>query len=278
MHKQLLVAAIAVAFPAFAVLNATCLPSGAKAIEPQPVIAEWQQTRVIDAAVAHQAAAADEKFLYAITNDKIAKYDRKSGERVALSTSQVAVKHLNSGFFHEGKLYCAHSNYPRTPERSEIMLLDPATMEIAVFKDFGNFGGSLTWAIKRGDAWWCNFALYGPKNNETFLVRFDDQWKETGRWVYPAAVIKQIGTASISGGIWHNDTLLVTDHDHGVLYRLKVPDESRPHKKTPVELEFVGQEKAPFTGQGIAHDPVTGGLVGINRAKKQILLVEQIKP
>ena len=36
-------------------------------------------------------------------------------------------------------------------------------------------------------------------------------------------------------------------------------------------LESVGKQSIPFTGQGIAHDPKTGGLVGINRAKRQVV-------
>lgn len=37
------------------------------------------------------------------------------------------------------------------------------------------------------------------------------------------------------------------------------------------ELEYLGQHAVPFTGQGLANDPVSGGLVGINRAKKQVI-------
>jgi hypothetical protein len=232
--------------------------------EPAP---SWQLIRSLPAAEAHQAAAAEERFVYAIASEKVAKYDRKSGERVAVSTGEA--KHLNSGFFLAGQLYLAHSNYPRTPEKSEIMRLDPETMELKTFKDFGNFGGSLTWAIDRDKHWWCNFAHYGAKNEQTFLVQFDGDWKEQGRWTYPPEVLRQIGQASLSGGVWDEETLLVTDHDHHVLYRLKLPARGKV-------LEFVGQEKAPFTGQGIARDPVTGGLVGIDRAKKQVLFAERM--
>ena len=42
---------------------------------------------------------------------------------------RVDAKHLNSGFFHDGKLYCAHSNYPKLPESSQLMVLDPDTMK-----------------------------------------------------------------------------------------------------------------------------------------------------
>jgi hypothetical protein len=232
----------------------------------------WKQTRSLPAAEAHQAAAADNKFIYAIASEKIAQYDRKSGERIALSTGEA--KHLNSGFFLNGLLYCAHSNYPRLPEQSEIRVLDPATMKLTIHKDFGNFGGSLTWAVKKekDSDWWCNFARYGTVNAETFLVRFDEQWKEQGRWTYPPEVLRHIGTASISGGVWQRvgtaDELIVSDHDHQVLYRLKIPADSKV-------LEFIRREKAPFSGQGIAYDPVTKGLVGIDRAKKEILFAER---
>ncbi|WP_254511918.1 hypothetical protein [Anatilimnocola floriformis] len=74
----------------------------------------WRQTHQLAAAEAHQAAAADTKFVYAIASEKIAKYDRKTGERLSVSTGEA--KHLNSGFFVDGLLYCAHSNYPRLPE------------------------------------------------------------------------------------------------------------------------------------------------------------------
>ena len=37
-------------------------------------------------------------------------------------------------------------------------------------------------------------------------------------------------------------------------------------------LELMGKQSVPFTGQGIAHDPVTGGIVGINRAGRQVVV------
>jgi hypothetical protein len=177
-------------------LFAVCLSTAG---EPRP---RWSSTGVIAAPEANQAAAADEQFLYAINDTQIAKYDRKTEKRLAVSSG--AAKHLNSGFFWEGRLYCAHSNYPRTPELSEIKVLDTKSMELSTWRDFGNYGGSLTWAVRREGHWWCNFARYGDDNAKTFLVKFDDDWKE-------------------------------------------------------------------FTGQGIAHDPKTGGLVGIDRGKRQVV-------
>src|SRR5690349_9157860 len=100
--------------------------------------AAWSTAREIPAPEAHQAAAADERFFYAITNKVVGKYDRESGMRLALSTGPA--EHLNSGFLHKGRLYCAHSNYPKLPEKSEIKVLDRESMELTTFHDFGNYG------------------------------------------------------------------------------------------------------------------------------------------
>ena len=160
--------------------------------------AQWKAQRKLPAPEAHQAAAADGKFVYAITSRGIAKYDRKSGKRVGLS--QGSAKHLNSGFFWKGKLLCAHSNYPLKPERSEIKVLDTDSMQLTTFRDFGSAGGSLTWVLHKDGFWWCNFALYGADNHKTFLVKYDEKWKEVARWTYPAKVISQLGRHSLSGG------------------------------------------------------------------------------
>lgn len=223
---------------------------------------EWETTRTLPAPEAMQAAAAEGDFVYAISSKQVAKYNRATGMRLAVSRGEA--QHLNSGFVWEGKLYCAHSNYPAQPERSEIKVLDPATMELTTWHDFDNYGGSLTWCVRRDGDWWCNFARYGEVNRETFLVRFADGWRETGRWTYPESVVSQLGRHSLSGGLFVGDHLLVTGHDDPVLFRLQVPQE-------PGELIDLGRERAPFTGQGIASDSTREGLVGINRARKEVL-------
>lgn len=235
-----------------------------------PVVAQeksgeavWEKSATLPAPEANQAAAADERFVYAIDSTQLAQYDRTTGRRVAVSAGEA--KHLNSGFFWKDRLYCAHSNYPKTPAKSEILVLDPATMRLAIWKDFGAFGGSLTWVIREGDRWWCNFAHYGSDNAKTLLVKFDDQWREQARWTYPAELIAKLGRYSLSGGIWHEGRLLVTGHDERLLYCLRLPREGSV-------LELVETQRVPFTGQGIAVDPKTGGLVGIDRGKKQVIL------
>ena len=224
---------------------------------------EWQVTRTVSAPEAHQAAAADEQHLYAITNHQVAKYDRESGQRLAVSEGDA--QHLNSGFLWQGRLLCAHSNYPRVPERSEIKSLDLKTMRLTTFKDFGNHGGSLTWVVRYEKHWWCNFAYYGAKNGRTYLAKFDEDWNEVSRWTYPEEVISKLGRYSLSGGIWDGNSLLVTGHDDPVAFRLRLPQDGNV-------LTFIERVAVPFTGQGFAHDPRTGGLVGINRANRQIVI------
>ena len=214
------------------------------------------------AAEAIPAAAADDQFIYAIDNSVIAKYDRVSGKRLALSTGEA--KHLNSGFLWDGKLFCAHSNYPRKPEQSEIMVLDPATMKLTTFHRFTENRGSLTWAVREGSSWWCTFAHYGDDNAKTVLVKFDAEWREQGAWTYPPVVVKDLGRMSISGGLWKDGLIFATGHDHKVIYRLRVPKEGSV-------LELVDVLRSPFPGQGIAADPKTGGLVGINRSRKEVV-------
>lgn len=227
---------------------------------------DWSTTKELRAPEAFQAAAVDKQHIYAIASTSVAKYDRRSGERIDVSTGDA--KHLNSGFLWKEKLLCAHSNYPLIPEQSEIKVLDPVSMKLSTFHNFGDFGGSLVWVIRHEDHWWCNFARYGDRNSETFLVRFDDQWKECGRWTYPEQVVDRLGQYSLSGGLWLGNELLATGHTKPELYRLRLPAEGNV-------LEFVERQSVPFTGQGIALDPVTGELVGISRVDRKVIFAKE---
>lgn len=223
------------------------------------------ETGSVPSVYAHQAAAADERYFYAIASEKVAKIDRADGKEVGVSTGKA--KHLNSGFFWEGKLYCAHSNYPQKPEKSEIMVFDPETMVLSSFKNFGEYKGSLTWVTRDATHWWCTFARYGAENAGTVLVKFDTDWNEVGAWTYPPEVISRLGRMSISGGLWRDGDLLATGHDHREVYRLRLPESG-------TVLQYIATVPSPFPGQGIASDPVTGGLIGIDRARKRLILDE----
>jgi hypothetical protein len=217
---------------------------------------------------ATQAAAADDRFVYAVSSTRIAKLDRATGAELALSEGKAS--HLNSAIILQGKIYSAHSNFPFKPGQSDIRVLDPETMNLEVFHRFENPPGSLTWVLKREDGWWCHFAGYGTEKEKSCLVRYDSTWKEAGRWSYPVALVKDWGMMSLSGGVWQGDVLLATGHDKKVIYRLKVPPSGGV-------IEWLGSVLSPFPGQGIAADPKTGGLVGIDRARKRVIFAGPAK-
>ncbi|MFP6702802.1 MAG: hypothetical protein VB861_13710, partial [Planctomycetaceae bacterium] len=98
----------------------------------------WKTISELAAPEAHQAAAANKRFVFAIASQQVAKYDRATGKRLGQSIG--SAKHLNSGFLWKGRLLCAHSNYPQVPEQSEIKVLDPESMRLTTFRDFGDFG------------------------------------------------------------------------------------------------------------------------------------------
>jgi len=98
----------------------------------------------------------------------------------------------------------------------------------------------------------------------------DDHFQELQRWTFPEKVIGDWDNASASGGIWDGDTLLVTHHHFKVLYRLKIPNDGKV-------LELVEALECPFPGQVIAQDPLSGGLIGIDRPKKEIVFAQQAK-
>ncbi|TWT43096.1 hypothetical protein KOR42_45020 [Thalassoglobus neptunius] len=229
----------------------------------EEVVQRWRTQEKWSAPEAHQAAAADNNFFYAISSRQIAKYDRHTGERVAISSGPA--EHLNSGILWNGQLLCAHSNYPMKPEVSRIVSCDIETMELKTFHEFHESEGSLTWVLRHDDHWWCQFAYYGPENGKSYLAKFDDQWNEVQRWSYPDSVIQQLGNYSLSGGIWHDGEILASGHDDPVLFRFAVD----PNSKL---LTFRGIEATPFSGQGFASDPATGGLIGIHRRNKEVLL------
>ena len=227
---------------------------------PRP---NWKVLSIIHAPEAFQAVASDNEHYYFIGSRSIVQYSRKTKQRIATSTG--SAQHLNSGFFWKKQLLCAHSNYPQVPERSEIKILSPKTMTLSTYKTFGDYGGSLTWAVFHKDSWWCNFARYGEENGQTFLVQFDRDWRELQRWHYPEDVIRELGSYSLSGGLWYNQHLLVTGHDKPVLYVLEVCQQQHPQ-------QLVAKHDIPFSGQGIAIDVLTQGLLGIQRDKQQVIL------
>ena len=236
------------------------------------------EVRRYEAKEAKQAVAVDDKHFYAIANTTIAKYERKTGARIAEWKSSIErpLLHLNSGIVRDGKLYCAHSNYPQWPETSSIEVWDTETMTHVSSHSLGICSeGSLTWIEPIEDGWYAVFANYSKKVNDdplakshrsTQLVRYDNQWRRKSGWVFPQAILDRLDPKSCSGGGWGPDgKLYCTGHDLGEIYQLAFP-------KAGSILVLTKTIGAPITGQGIAFDDKL--LWGINRDKRQVVCAE----
>ena len=223
----------------------------------------WVLQRSVPSDDAIQAAAADEKHLYAVNDGRVAQHDRATGKLLRLSSGEA--EHLNSAWPHAGGFLLAHSNYPKKPDTSDIRRLDPLTMKLEVFHSFENPPGSLTWVIPQEDGWWCHFAHYKGENGKSLAIRYDRSWKEKQRWTYPEKVVRDWDGMSLSGMVRHRGMWLGTPHTAKKLYVLDYPASGD-------KAALLGEVAAPFTGQGIGPDPVSGGLVGIDRKNRQILL------
>lgn len=233
--------------------------------------------RQFSAPEARQAVAADATHVYVVNNATIGKYELASGERVDQweASDELPLRHLNSAIARDAQLICAHSNYPRVPEASSVEIWDTETLRHVKSHSFGIYEGSLTWVDWKDDAWWAVFANYTKAADKepqardtrwTTLVRFDSQWRRLGGWVFPEGVIERFEPHSCSGGAWGPDgALYCTGHDRAEVYRLTLPRAGSTLKLTHVLA-------APIAGQGIAWSADGQLLLGIHRAKREVVL------
>lgn len=235
-----------------------------EAVPAVPPSGEWrhEELRRFKAPEANQGVVADAEFLYVIANQEIGKYRRDTFERVGGWKGEKGgpVIHLNAGILHDGKLYCAHSNFPAVPMTSSIEVWDAATLRPVSSHSLGIAYGSLTWIVKEPDGWLACFAHYakdkpvtGKDPAWTELVRFDEQWRRTAGWVFPPALVELFGGSSSSGGMRGSDgRLYVTGHDAKYLFVLEFP-------KAGSVLKWVDSIPMAGEGQSFAWDPAPGG-------------------
>lgn len=232
------------------------------------------EVRRIPSADATQGVAADGSHVYAIANHDISRIALKDGREVARWSGDPTVfPHLNSCLAVRAELVCAGSNYPAVPMASRVERFDRRTLRHIATRVLPAGHGSLTWVLRHRGAWWAGFANYDGKGGEpgrdhrfTALVRYDGQWRETGEWRFPDAVLDRMAPRSASGGAWGRDGLLyVTGHDRPELYALRVPDDGGM-------LELVATITTPTDGQAIAWDPKAKRLLwSVERSTHQLV-------
>lgn len=224
---------------------------------------------------ANQGIGVDAEHFYAIDDRAIGKYDKRSGRLVKKwqGAKDGPIVHLDSALVKDGRIYCAHSNYPGWPMTSSIEIFDAATLEHVGSHSFGIQHGSLTWLDWHDGHWWATFANYdrllgpgktpyGHKAN-TLTVKMSADFRVLQSWTQPRAILDRFEDMSNSGGSWGPDGFLyLSGHDPAELYRMRLP-------KAGSVLELVTVLPMPIRGQGIAWDRSDPGVVwGIVRATR----------
>lgn len=233
----------------------------------------WQSVELkrFPAAEANQGVAVDSDHFYAITNREIGKYRKDNGERVAGWKGEKGgpFKHLNAGLILDGKLYCAHSNFPTMPEESSVEIWDPETLEHIDRHEFKSPPGSLTWAVRKDGSWFACFAHYRRTSDpaKTVVVKYDANWREQARWHFPTELVERFTGMSSSGGSFGpGGHLFATGHDAKELYVLELPEDGD-------ELVWIATIPISSAGQAFAWDPSDEGvLYSIQRRTKEVIV------
>ncbi len=251
-------------------LHAVVVLVFASASHAAPALEQFAEFAVPEA---NQGVGVDRDHFYAINNYVIGKYDKKSGKQVKRWQGDKGgpILHLDSAMLMDGKLYAAHSNYPRWPMTSSLEIFDAQSLEHVGSHSFGIRWGSLTWADWHDGHWWMGFANYdrllGPGKTpyghkvNTVLIQFTKDFRPLQSWTLPKVILDKFEDMSNSGGSWGPDGYLyLTGHDPAELYRMRLP-------RAGSVLELVDIIPMNIRGQGIAWDRSERGVIyGIIRA------------
>jgi hypothetical protein len=186
-------------------------------------------TRVYEAPDADQGVAVDAAHFYAIDNAVIAKHDLQSGRQVKRWDGSAAgwIRHLNSCFAERGSLLCANSNYPEAPMGSSIETFDAGTLDHQSSHSLGAMDeGSITWFDRYQGGYLAGFAHYDGNGGVGFkdhrfssVVTFDTEWRRTGGWLFPPAIVDRMSPYAASGGaIGPDGFLYLLGHDRPEMY------------------------------------------------------------
>lgn len=270
---------IGAALAAMIALAATALAQ--EGTEVPSTMIKSETVRTYDAPEANQGVGVDDRYFYPVNNRTIGKYDKQTGERVAVwkGDKNGPIKHLDSAEVVDGKIYAAHSNYPEWPMTSSIEVWDAATMQHIESHSLGVERGSLTWLSQHDGVWYGTFAnynrvfdrstiAYGNKY-ATQLVRFDDEWRVVEAWVLPDALLEKFDDMSNSGGSWAPDgSLWLSGHDPAEIYKMAFPEAGSI-------MRWVATAPAQIEGQGIAWDHSEPGMIyGIVRPERRVTVTK----
>jgi len=255
------------------VLGSTASAQSDSGRSDEPSAGAWRHEELgrFKAAEANQGVAVDAEFFYAIDNHAIGKYRKDNGLRVGGWDGGKAgrIKHLNAGQVRDGRLYCAHSNFPAVPEQSSVEIWDTETLQLVDSHHFERPLGSLTWALPRGEEWYACFAHYKSTSDpaRSRVVLLDAQWQPTKTWAFPTELIRRFaGSSASGGGFGPEGRLFVTGHDAKELYLLDLP-------KSGTVLDWQATVPISAEGQAFCWDPVAPNtLYSISRRTREVIV------
>ena len=200
---------------------------------PEPLQLAGETLRVYDAPEADQGVAVDDAYFYPIDNYVIGKYEIATGKLVGRWVGEKGglIGHLNSCYADAGRLLCANSNYPHAPMGSSVEIFDAETMTHVDSHSLGmTEEGSLTWFADYADGRIVAFAHYDQKgvpfkdHRYSSVTTVDKDWRRTGGWLFPEAIVERMAPHAASGGAIGPDGLLyIMGHDRPEMYVLARP-------------------------------------------------------
>lgn len=201
-----------------------------------PPIASYQAKTLREYAApeADQGVALDDDYFYAVDNTVIGKFERDTGELIErwIGPEDGAIRHMNSCYAKDDKLWCANSNYSQTPMASSIEIFSTSTLEHIDTHSLGLMDeGSLTWFDDVPEGRIAGFAHYDEKGGLSFkgaefsgVVLFDREWRRMGGWMFPKSVTERMAPYAASGGaVGPDGYLYVMGHDLPEMYVLGKP-------------------------------------------------------
>ena len=245
---------------------------------PLPAGTAFVEIAAFPAPEAHQAVAVDADHFYAIGNRVVAKYDKRTGERVAAvrASPELPLIHMNGGAINEeGWLVVSHSNFPRLPMTGSAEVFTVSPLEHVATHSLGPTDGSLTWLSGDSHQRYEIFAHYElPRApgydtgvERTAVVRQTlGLTGGRGAWVLPPALVARLRPHSVSGASFAPDgTLYLSGHDRPEVYRVRFP-------RAGSEMVLEAVHPAPIAGQGIAWDPAEPGVLWGTRRREGLVV------
>jgi hypothetical protein len=241
MRKHLLLALVGFLGVAISCLPASLLPAsaqaGGSAEAPASAVPQLTATTLRtwpNVPEADQGVAAERRVFHAVDNHTLATYDRISGERLRVweGGEDGPIQHMNSCYARQGRLWCANSNYPEVPHGSSVEVFDAASLRHVQTHSLGLMDeGSLVWFDVVRGGWLGGFAHYATRGGTGFkgpdyasVITMDAQWRRTGGWLFPAALVARFSPHAASGGaIGPCGWLYAMGHDAPEMYVLGQP-------------------------------------------------------